>query len=341
MKIAGRLKKEKPPHLHSGFTKNELMLKTFLFMCIIGFASIIVMGADAFVHILVALGTALVVHATINSYQTWKGVEPTYSSPASVLVAGMIVALAMPIASPFEITAGVSLLTVLVFKYGQGRFFKRKYLNPAAAAKVLLLGLLSVMYIIEEPLKEGMIFHPHHYDYNFMSAEGFEASMWIFSRESIFGAELSATQSLLFWQTHGWIGGGSSIVVLIVGIVAAYLLKYKWRIIVSTILTMTVLSAGIGLYLGCDPILRIAFHVFTGSVIFFTFFMATEPQTTPMTHGGQYAFGVCLAILTFVLQLYNVLGGSIIALVLLNIFTDKFDLLLIKKPFGHGKEAGS
>lgn len=328
---------EKPPHIHIGFHKNELMLKTFLMMCIIAFFSVIIMGLEALIHILIAIGTVLILHNAIYSYQVWKGKEPTYESPASPMVAGMIVALAMPIAGPYEVTAGVSLLTILVFKYGQGRYFKRKYLNPAAASKVVLLLLLSL-----RTLDEGLIFHTHHLDLNLMTAEGLQNSMWIFSRETlpIIGIELSPAQSLFLWQTHGWIGGASSLVVLIVGVISAYWLRYKWRIILSTLVTMTILAAGTGLYLGGDPILRIAFHVFTGSVIFLMFFMATEPQSTPMPERSQYIFGIALAILTFGLQLLNVLGGSVIALVILNIATPYLDKIGIKTPYGHRESEG-
>ncbi len=326
-----------PPHVHIGFDKNELMLKTFLLMSVIAVASVAIMGIEALIHILTALGTVLITHNVIYSYQRWKDLDPTYGSPASPLVAGMIVALAMPIGGPYEVTAGVALLTILVFKYGQGKYFERKYLNPAAASKVLLLVLLSAMVIFEDPQRTGMLFHPHHLRLDLLSSSGFEASMWIFRGETlpILGTELSPAQSLLFWQTHGWIGGASGIVVLIVGAVAAYWLRFKWRIIVSTLVTMTVLAAVTGLYLGGDPLLRIAFHVFTGSVIFLAFFMATEPQSTPMPGSSQYIFGIGLAALTFVFQLTGVLGGSVIALVILNMLTPLLDKVNLKIPYGH------
>ncbi|MGM0405310.1 MAG: RnfABCDGE type electron transport complex subunit D [Thermoplasmatota archaeon] len=328
---------EDPPHLHIGFDKKELMLRTFLLLCIIALASVIIMGMDAFLHIIIALGVVLIVHGTIYSYQIWKGIEPTYKSHLSPLVAGMIVGLAMPIAGPFFVTALVALLMISVFKYGQARFFDRKYLNPAAVSKVILLLFLSL-----KSLDEGLLFHTHHLDLNLITTEGLQSSMWIFSNETlpIIGTELSAAQSLFLWQTHGWIGGASSLVVLIVGTIAAYWLRYKWRIIVSTLGTMTILAAATGFYLDGDPILRIAFHVFTGSVIFLAFFMATEPQSTPLTENSQYVFGISLAVLTFPLQLLNVLGASIIALVILNMATPYLDKIGIKTPYGHKGSKG-
>jgi len=328
-----------PPNVHIGFTKDELMLKTFLMLSLIAFASIIIMGVNAFIHIITALGTVLIVHLFIYSYQKRKNLPITYETPASPLVAGMIVGLSMPIAGPFYATASVAFLTILVFKYGQGKYFKRKYLNPAATSKVLLLLLLMLIFIADDPLVKGLLFHPHHLKLNLLTDEGFKNSMWIFQRETlpILGVNLTAAQSLMFWQTHGWIGGACGIVVLIVGMMAAYWFRYKWRIIIASLITMTLLALSIGLLTGGDPILRIAFHVFTGSFIFMVFFMATEPQSTPMPERAQFIFGFSLALLTFIFQLLNILGGSIIALVLLNIATPFLDRIGIRKPYGHKK----
>ncbi|MGM0469752.1 MAG: RnfABCDGE type electron transport complex subunit D, partial [Promethearchaeati archaeon] len=294
----------RPPHIYMGFEKNELMLKTFLLMGIIAIVSVLIMGLDALIHIITALGVVFLFHSIVYLYQRWKDKSITYETPSSPMVAGLIVGLSMPIAGPFYITALVALLMISIFKYGQGKIFKRKYLNPAAASKTILLLLLSVMIFFEDSLAKGLILHPHHLGLNLLTAEGFNNAMWIFDGKIIplLGIELTAAQGLIFWQTHGWIGGASGITVLIIGSIAAYWLRYKWRIIFAGISTMTLLAVGIGLIVGPDPFSRIAFHIFTGSFIFMIFFMATEPQSTPMPERSQYIFGITLAILTFLLQ---------------------------------------
>jgi len=336
-KKSGLYKVVNPPHIHIGFDKNELMLKTFLMMSIIAYASVMIMGIPALFHILIALGTVLVVHNVIHSYQQWKGMDPTYDSPGSPLVAGMIVGLAMPIEAPYLVTALVAFLTMFLFKYVQGRYLDHKYLNPVASSKALVFLIFAGVFRYIDPDITARVYHPHHQNLDMLTAEGFEGSLWIFRGETIplLGSEVSAAQGLFFWQTHGWIGGASGIIVLIVGAIAAYWLRYKWRIIVSTLGTMTVLAVGTGLYLGGDPLLRIAFHVFTGSVIFMAFFMATEPQSTPMPEGSQYIFGFFLAVLTFVFQLNNIVGGSLYALVIMNMATPFLDRIVLKKPYGH------
>lgn len=331
MASAFNLRKEEPPHLHIGVSKDELMLKTLATMLIPTGIAIYAIGSSALYHLTAAVATGLGVHYIIYLVQTAQKKKPTYSTPYSHLVAVLIAGLTMPASAPIPVTVAVAGLTSLVFKQGQGTLFDSKRVNPAAAAKALLLTLISVMVFLPDPLREGMIFHPHHLRLELFSADAFFTSVnRLYSTDT-----LTAFQSLLLWKTHGWMGGVSGVAVLLVGITLTFWIKLKWRIILSFLLTMTILSAATGLVTGGYVLLRIAFHVFTGSVIFFAFFMATEPQTTPMTMAGQYLFGFSLALITFTLHLLNVLGGSIFALVAMNLLTDKFDGILLKKPYGH------
>lgn len=314
-----------PPHIHLGITKNKLMMNTFVVMSLLAAVAVLAIGVEALVHILVALISVLIVYYAILFYERSKGLAPTYRTPSSPLVAAMIVALSMPVAAPYQVTVVIAVLTILIFKYAQGRIFGRKYVNPAAAAKVLVLILLSIV-----ELRTGMILHPHHLRLDLLTASGFLRAVSFFESET-----LTAFQSLILWKHHGWIGGASGITVLIVGAISAFWLRLKWRIPLSMLGTMTVLAALTGFLTGGDSLLRIAFHVFTGSVIFMAFFMATEPQTTPMPEKSQYIFGVLLAVFTFALELANILGGSIIALVALNLVTPYLDKIGLKRPYGH------
>ena len=63
------------------------------------------------------------------------------------------------------------------------------------------------------------------------------------------------------------------------------------------------------------------------------FFMATDPATTPLTYQGQGIFGVGLGALTIIIQTYmNFLGGSILALVIMNLTTPILDRMGLPKP---------
>ena len=61
--------------------------------------------------------------------------------------------------------------------------------------------------------------------------------------------------------------------------------------------------------------------------------MATNPSTTPLTYVGQSIFGLGVSGLTVVIQTYmNFLGGSILALVIINLTSPLLDNVGLRKP---------
>jgi electron transport complex protein RnfD len=88
-------------------------------------------------------------------------------------------------------------------------------------------------------------------------------------------------------------------------------------------------------YADSDFVTRLLFEVFIGSSIFLGFFMATDPATTPLTSIGQIIFGVGLGILTVLIQTYmNFFGGSLLALLIMNLTVPLLDRVGVHKPFG-------
>ncbi len=84
---------------------------------------------------------------------------------------------------------------------------------------------------------------------------------------------------------------------------------------------------------GGDTFLRLGFELFIGSSIFLAFFMLTDPASTPLTYSGQAIFGVGVGVLTVVIQTYmNFLGGSILALVIMNLTSPLLDNVGLRKP---------
>jgi Na+-translocating ferredoxin:NAD+ oxidoreductase RnfC subunit len=71
------------------------------------------------------------------------------------------------------------------------------------------------------------------------------------------------------------------------------------------------------------------------------FFMATDPATTPLTRSGQIIFGVGLGVLTVLIQTYTgFLGGSILALVIMNLTCPILDRIGVPKVREERKSCG-
>jgi len=216
---------------------------------------------------------------------------------------------------------------------------KRKYVNPAAAAKLaVFLPFLPAVLLPQAHANSISLVGPIGYHINLNStnpmfgafAGEVQACMGnIASRSAMFNVTPAQVfQTLVLLKFHGWTGGASALAVILVGTgLFTFARKcIKWRITLSYLTTIVFMSLIMyGIY-GGDLLLRMGFELFIGSSIFLAFFMATDPATTPLTYLGQGIFGVGLGVLTVLIQMYmGFLGGSILALVIMNLSTPALD----------------
>jgi Na+-translocating ferredoxin:NAD+ oxidoreductase RnfD subunit/Pyruvate/2-oxoacid:ferredoxin oxidoreductase delta subunit len=242
--------------------------------------------------------------------------------------------------------AVISAVGIIVFKKGQG-LLGRKYVNPAAAAKlVVLLPFLGTILLpaahpesisLTGPINYGLnpSFNGTNVLYDFFGPllQACLGNTANFSFRGVLPTDVF--QTLFLMKYHSWVGGASSLAVILVGLGFFFVARryVKWRITLAYLATVTAMSLVMfGVY-GGDAVLRIGFELFIGSSIFLAFFMATDPATTPMTFLGQGIFGVGLGVLTVLIQMYmNFLGGSILALVIMNFTSPLLDKVGLLKP---------
>lgn len=375
----------KPKEL-SFMTKDRLMTYTFIALLALAIITIISwwgivaidpmtgeeiaswpLGLSLLGNVLIALGIAVGIEVLIS-----KTAVDSEMNVMSAAVFGLIVALSyslglptmritevLPLLAPgaFIYVALITIIGLVLFKKLAG-LKGRKYVNPAAAAKlVVLIPSLYTLLLPKEHLP-GLadslgipsLAGPIGYGVGPIGNNGL-ASFATFlagcfsSPTATIPAEVPQNDifSLMFLQKfHGWPGGASSLAVIIVGIALFVVARryIKWRITLSFLASVALMSVILHFaYPGGDLLLRLMFELFIGSSIFLAFFMATDPATTPLTHMGQLIFGVGLGVLTVLIQTYmGFLGGSILALVIMNLITPKLDTIGKLKPIEAGKE---
>jgi electron transport complex protein RnfD len=252
----------------------------------------------------------------------------------------------IPISAPwaFAYVALISAVGMILFKKLQG-LLKRKYVNPAATAKLIVL----------LPFTQTLLLSPAHLNSIPLNGPiGYSYTLGNSSVYAAFGALVNAcmgnaaqTQNALFtvsptslfetltlMKYHGWVGGASSLAVVLVGtgLFIAARKHIKWRITLSYLTATIIMALVMFAVYGGDPILRVGFELFIGSSIFLAFFMVTDPATTPNTHAGQWVFGVGVGVLTVLIQtLLGFLGGSILALVIMNLSSPLLDRIEVKR----------
>jgi electron transport complex protein RnfD len=268
----------------------------------------------------------------------------------------------LPLQAPqcFAFVALMSVIGLVVFKKLVG-LSGRKYVNPAAAAKlVVMIPFINTLLIAIDHLKSSALGVPSLAGplglTSVINGNGISGS---YAKVSGFGYYVincfsnpnlkaptttmnNLLQTMFLDKFHGWPGGASTIAVIVVGI-AFFIVarKYvKWRITVSYLVAVTIMSLILSFAYGDAGVtVRLLFELFIGSSIFLAFFMATDPATTPLTYTGQAIFGVGLAILTVLMQTYmQFFGASFVALVIMNLTTPVLDKIGKLKPTTESKE---
>jgi len=76
------------------------------------------------------------------------------------------------------------------------------------------------------------------------------------------------------------------------------------------------------------------FHLLTGSVVLGAFFLATDPNSSPVNKTAMVLFGLTCGIMTVIIRVYGIYPDGVpFAILFANLFTPMFDLIR-PKPFG-------
>lgn len=323
------------------------------------------LGLIVVINALIAVGLSVGIDALIH-----KATADSELNTMSAAVFGLIVTLSYSLGVPtmalggdvtpidslsapgaFLYVAAISVIGLVIFKKLAG-LAGRKYVNPAATAKfiVLLPFIASILLakehfasILQGGLSVPSLAGPIGWGVppTFASIAGNGAASFDTYLQGCYANPMTGVgdvnQLMILDKFHGWTGGASSIAVIIVGVALILLARnyFKWRITATYFTSIVVMSLIMSTVYGGDYWIRILFEVFIGSSIFLGFFMATDPATTPYTGTGQIIFGVGLGVLTVLIQSYmNFFGGSLLALIIMNLTVPLLDRVGIHKPFG-------
>ncbi len=364
------------PHITGTMSKNRLMIYTFSALLIITAVSAVIwsaekspdgwnLGLTLALNAVIAVGIAVGLDALLH--------KVTVDSPLNLMSAavfGLIVTDIYVLGTPsmatielfpleapqcFAFVAAISAVGLIVFKKLVG-LSGRKYVNPAAGAKlVVMIPFINTLLIAIDHLKSSLLQVPSLAGPIGLQSvvngnggkgyPGFGAYMiGCFTNANLKGKAIpTATmnnllQIMFLDKFHGWPGGASALTVIIVGIGFFIVARkfVKWRITGAYLVTVAIMSLILSYAYGDSGVLvRLLFLLFIGSSIFLAFFMVTDPATTPLTGIGQIIFGVGVAIITVLMITYlQFFGASFVALVIMNLTTPLLDRVGVHKPFG-------
>ena len=279
------------------------------------------------------MNSILVIMCSITSAVFWEwGYRRLFKKEASIddlsaVVTGLLLGLTLPPSAPWWVPVIGTLFAIVVVKQLYGGIGKN-FLNPALAGRAFLLAsyaILMATWKVPNALS-GTV--------DGVSMATPLAGMYA-NPPAVPG--YFTLKSLFMGFIPGSIGEISKMAILIGG---AYLIWRKvisWRIPAAYLGTVALLTLifGKGEFSHFNWMLM---NLFSGSVMFSAFFMATDYATSPVTLNGQLLYGCGCGILVVLIRYFGGFPeGSTYAILIMNLCAWAIDKAFHRHQFGVSK----
>jgi electron transport complex protein RnfD len=295
------------PHIRGTETVQRVMLDVLIALLPACAAAVFFFGIDAFITILLCVGTAVGTEAAVQFFVK----KPVTVYDLSAAVTGILLALNLPPVVPFYLPIVGSIFAIAIVKQAFGGL-GNNFMNPALAARAFL--------VISWPVAMTTWFAPGAVD-----AVATASPLAAMAN----GGALPSLLDMFTGNIAGSIGETSALALLAGG---AYLLIRKvitWHIPVSFI-GMVALIALLTGDLGNVP-----FHLLAGGLMLGAFFMATDYVTSPVSPRAQIIFGLGCGGITMVIRLFGGYPeGVSFSILFMNLLTPLLDKVLARRKFG-------
>lgn len=261
------------PHIFDDDSVEKIMYGVIIALLPASIMGVYYFGLHALLLIVTCVITAVLTEALFQKARNY----PVTIKDGSAVITGLLLALNLPPGLPAWMAVVGTVVAIILGKQIFGGLGHNPF-NPALVGRAFLVASFPVaMTTWLSPVDATTTATP----LGLMKLEGIPTDYW----------------SLFIGKIGGTIGETSALAILIG---AGYLL-YKgyidWRIPLSYIGTVAVLTT----VFGRDPI----FHIFAGGLMLGAFFMATDMVTTPITKKGRWIFGIGAGILVVVIRLWG------------------------------------
>jgi electron transport complex protein RnfD len=148
------------------------------------------------------------------------------------------------------------------------------------------------------------------------------------------GTELT---DLLLGTTGGSLGETAGVLILVCGLYLAARNFLNWRIPVSVLLSVALLS---GLFFLIDPARYPSpmFMLFSGGLMIGAWYMATDMVTSPVTNMGAWVFGIGIGVLVVLIRIWGGLPeGVMYAILFMNALVPFINRWTRPRVFGHAR----
>ncbi len=151
-------------------------------------------------------------------------------------------------------------------------------------------------------------------------------------------ANLASNWNLLIGNIPGSVGETCKIAIILGGIFLVITKVANWRIPVSYLGTVAVLSLVFN-RIWPSSFAPPIFQLLSGGLLFGAVFMATDPVTSPFTRAGRWIYGILLGILTLSIRGFSgYVEGVMFALIFMNILAPLLDQSILSFRYRNVRE---
>jgi len=304
------------PHVRKGTSVERIMFMVVLCLLPALGASVYYFGPKSLAIVVVTVGAAILTEIVAKRLRK-KPIE----MDGSAVVTGLILGLMMPPGLEWNqlwLPAVGAFFAIAIIKEAFGGLGSNIW-NPAAGGFVFCL--LSWAPIMRDGwmADAGVVI-------------GTKATPIAVLGES--GADMGMVRELFLGNVNGALGETSALALLIGGLVLIGLRYIDWRIPLSFIGTVGLLTLAIT----WDPTLTLG-YLFAGGLFLGAFFMLTDYVTAPLTGSGKVVYGLGAGVVVVVIRLFaNPIEGVAYSIIFMNMLVPLIDRYLKTKPFGMVKE---
>ena len=253
----------------------------------------------------------------------------------TALLTGVLIGLVLPPSFPLWMAALGAFVGVALGKLAWGGLGHNLF-NPALVGRAFLQAAFPIAITTWVPPQGPLSLYRANFAWPFLAAPADAVT----AATPLGAMKFAATGTPwvdLFWGHVGGSIGETSAAAILLGL--AYLLARRacdWRIPVATLGSAAVI-AELFHQLHPERYPGAVFTLLSGSLLFGTVFMATDPVTSPLAPRGAWLFGAGVGSLVVLIRLWGGLPeGVMYAILLMNAVSPLIDRALQPRAFGHG-----
>ncbi|MHC4982822.1 MAG: RnfABCDGE type electron transport complex subunit D [Planctomycetota bacterium] len=304
------------PHI----SDRELTTRRMMIDVLIGLAPIVAMSLYVFRwYALIQLGICVASCLAAELVFTAVRRRPVSVGDFSAVVTGAILALSLPGTAPWYVgvLGGITAIGLGKFVFGG---LGQNIFNPAMVGRAFVMitftsALAAPAFVDERSAVEAITGAT---PLTALEKEGVVADL----------------RELFIGTTNGSLGETSAIACILGGLYLCIRRTASWRIPLAVVLAAGVIAGVINI---ANPQAEwtALHHLLAGALLFGAFFIATDPVSSPLTHKGQFIFGLGIGALVMLMRtLSSYPEGVMFAVLIMNSVVPLINRWTIPRPLG-------